>query len=180
MPRRLNSSAEQSSEVVAARTSGNLLRALKMSFLGMSLAAVVAIHIPALPVPVQAMGHAFANAIGQDVRWTMFSADPRGTSIDLWALLTTDTGESEVWTINRRRPGGDLAHYHWVKWMETAVLYPDRADLEGLANWLFDEVQPAAREITIYGEAAGGALPSEPQSDSKVVALFRMQNPARR
>jgi hypothetical protein len=149
-----------------------------MSFLAMSVAAVVAIHIPALPVPVQAMGHAFTNAIGQDVRWNMFSADPRGTSLDLWAVLTTDTGESEVWTIDRRRPGGDLAHYHWVKWMETAVLHSERATLEGLADWLFEVVQPAAHDITIYGETAGGALPSEPPPDPKVIALLRMQNPA--
>lgn len=178
MPRPKRKSAEDSSELAAPGTSGNLLRVLKMSFLAMSLSAVVTIHVPLLPVPVQAMGHAFANAIGQEVRWTMFSADPRGTSIDLWAVLSTNPDESEVWTIDRHRPGGDLAHYHWERWMEHAVVVPERATLEGLANWLFDVVRPAAREITIYGETAGGVLPSEPPLDPEVAVLLRMQNPA--
>jgi hypothetical protein len=144
----------------------------------MSLLAVVFVHVPALPLAMQAMGHAFANAIGQEHRWNMFSADPRGSSVDLWASLTTETGESTEWAIDRSRPGGDLAHYHWMKWVETAVLDPERANIEGLANWLMDQAQPAAREVTIYGEVLVGVHPSERRPDPKLLLLLHMRRPA--
>jgi hypothetical protein len=113
-----------------------LLRKLKLTFLLLSLLATVAVHAPFTSPRIQALGHAFGNLVGQEHRWNMFSADPRGTSLDLWADLISDDGATQRWQIDRDRPGGDLAYYHWVKWMEAAVLLPESASLPGLAAWL--------------------------------------------
>jgi hypothetical protein len=83
----------------------------------------------------------------------MFSADPRGTSLDLWVDVVYENGTTKAWRIDRDRVGGDLAYYHWVKWMETAVLEPDKAQLDGLADWL-GAVSPAVEQAAPLAEVA--------------------------
>src|SRR5688572_17812522 len=57
------------------------MRKLKVLVLLLSLFSVVAVHMFSWPVQVQAFGHGFANLVGQEHPWTMFSADPRGISL---------------------------------------------------------------------------------------------------
>lgn len=153
----------------------SLARKLKLVFVSLSLLAVIAMHIPALPLSVQAFGHGFTNLIGQEIRWTMFSADPRGTSLELWAELVFVDGRDEEWRIERGRPGGDLAFYHWIKWMETAVLDPQKAKLGGLADWLASEAPDSLREVVIYARQRPGLPPSEPLPSSEVTILGRFE-----
>ena len=151
----------------------SLRKTLKLAFVSLSLLAVIAMHIPRLPLSVQAFGHGFTNLIGQEIRWTMFSADPRGTSLDLWAQLVFVDGRTEEWRIERTRPGGDLAFYHWVKWMETAVLEPQKAELGGLADWLTDTVSASVQEVVVYARQRPGLPPSEPLPPYEVTILGR-------
>ena len=117
----------------------------------------------------------FTNLIGQEIRWTMFSADPRGTSLELWAELVFVNGRTEEWRIERSRPGGDLAYYHWVKWMETAVLEPQKAELAGLADWLADNASALVKEVVIFASQRPGLPPTESPSASEVTILGRFE-----
>jgi hypothetical protein len=144
-----------------------------LAFLSLSLLAVVAAHVPALPLAVQALGHGFANLIGQEHRWNMFSADPRGTSLDLWAEVVSVNGTKEQWRIDRSRVGGDFGYYHWVKWMETAVLEPNKAHLDGLADWLAAISPVPVEEVVVFGEQRIGVPPGEPVPASEVAELGR-------
>jgi hypothetical protein len=157
---------------VAAGTS-RLLGKLRVAFLGLSLSAVVAAHVPALPLEVQAFGHGFANLVGQEHRWNMFSADPRGTSLDLWVEVGFGNGSKGEWRIDRTRVGADFAYYHWVKWMETAVLEPNRARLDGLAAWLAAISPAPVDEVIVYGEQRLGVPPGQPLPPSEVAELGR-------
>ena len=148
-----------------------LLGKVKVAFLGLSLLAIVAAHVPVLPLRVQALGHGFGNLVGQEHRWNMFSADPRGTSLDLWAEVVYEDGTRDEWRIDRTRIGGDFAFYHWVKWMETAVLEPDKARLDGLAGWLAAVSPQPVDEVIIYGQQRLGVPPGEPLPPSEVAKL---------
>jgi hypothetical protein len=129
--------------------------------------------MPTWPPELQAFGHGFANLVGQEHPWTMFSADPRGTSVDLWADLVTESGRSVEWRIDRNRIGGDLAFYHWVQWMETAVLSPENGEIKGLAEWLAAESSFAVDEVIIYGEHRLGVPPGVPRPSQEVKVLGR-------
>ena len=150
-----------------------LLGKVKVAFLGLSLLAVVAAHVPVFPLTVQAFGHGFTNLVGQEHRWNMFSADPRGTSLDLWAEMVLANGSRKQWRIERNRVGGDFAYYHWVKWMETAVLEPNKARLEGLADWLAATSSTPVEEVIVYGEQRIGVPPGQPVPGSEVAELGR-------
>lgn len=150
-----------------------LLGRVKVAFLALSLLAVVAAHVPAFPLAVQAFGHGFDNLVGQEHRWNMFSADPRGTSLDLWAEVVFANGTKDVWRIDRDRMGGDFAYYHWVKWMETAVLEPNKAQLDGLAEWLAAVSSVPVEEVIVYGEQRIGVAPGQPVPASEVTELGR-------
>ena len=151
----------------------SLMRKLKLALVSLSVFAVLAMHIPALPLSVQAVGHAFTNLIGQEIRWSMFSADPRGTSLDLWAELVFEDGHTEEWRIEQSRPGGDLAFYHWVKWMEAAILVPEKADLPGFAAWLADTASAPVQEVVVYARQRPGLPPGEPLPPYEVTILGR-------
>jgi hypothetical protein len=146
---------------------------VKVAFLGLSLLAVISVHVPVLPLTVQAIGHGFANLVGQEHRWNMFSADPRGTSLDLWVEVVFENGTKEEWRIDRTRVGGDFAYYHWVKWMETAVLEPNKAQLDGLAAWLAAVSMGPVDEVIVYGEQRLGVPPGQPFPPSEVAQLGR-------
>jgi hypothetical protein len=150
-----------------------LVGKVKFAFLGLSLLAVVAVHMPTAPFEVQASGHGFANLVGQELSWTMFSADPRGTSLDLWADMVLANGSRKQWRIDRNRVGGDFAYYHWVQWMETAVLEPDKAQLEGLADWLAAVSSGPVNEVTVYSKQRLGVPPGQPVPISEVAELGR-------
>ena len=153
----------------------SLLRKLKVALLLVSLLSVLAVHIPFLPLTVQAVGHAFTNLAGQEHRWNMFSADPRGDSLDLKAVLVLEDGRALEWTIDRHRPGGDLAFYHWVKWMESAVLEPYRVQLSEFADWLALSSPEPVREILVIGERRFGSPAGEPPLPSVVIDLGRYE-----
>ena len=155
------------------------MRKLKVLALLLSLFSVVAVHIFSWPVQVQAFGHGFANLVGQEHPWTMFSADPRGTSLDLWAEIVLEDGRSREWRIERDRIGGDFAFYHWVQWMETAVLNPENAQLQGLADWLAANSSSPVDEVIIYGQQRVGKLPGTPPAVPQVKVLGRFSDGSR-
>jgi hypothetical protein len=150
-----------------------LLGKVKLAFLALSLLAVVSAHFRAFPLTVQAFGHGFANLIGQEHRWDMFSSDPRGTSVDLWAEVVFANRGKQQWRIDRSRVGGDFAYYHWVQWMETAVLEPNKAQLDGLADWLAAISPVPVDEVVIFGEQRIGVPPGEPTPGAEVAELGR-------
>jgi hypothetical protein len=152
------------------------MRKLKVLVLLLSLFSVVAVHMFSWPVQVQAFGHGFANLVGQEHPWTMFSADPRGTSLDLWAEIVLEDGRSSEWRIERARIGGDFAFYHWVQWTETAVLNPESAQLQGLADWLTANSSSPVDEVIIYGQQRLGKLPDTPPAAAEVKVLGRFSN----
>lgn len=150
-----------------------LLQKIKAAFLGLSLGAVLATHLPGIPFPLLAAGHGLANLIGQEHGWRMFSADPPGPSIDMFASLVDTRGDSSIWKIDRQRPGGDLAHYHWIKWTETAVLYPEEANLSGFINWLSNESEESLSEIVVYGQISWRQEPPLPETERQAIVLAR-------
>lgn len=152
----------------------SLLRLLPVVFTIVSLLGVVAVHLPWLPIGVQAAGHSLTNHIGQEVRWNMFSADPRGTALDLWATIEFDDGTSESWRIDRQLAGGELREYRWVKWMETAVLLTPQDQLRGLAGWLAAQSSRPVSRITIFGSERPPSLPGASRPQPVVSVLLQM------
>lgn len=125
------------------------------AFTLLSLLAVVAVHLTWLPVPVQAAGHSFTNLIGQEHRWTMFSADPRGIAIDLWAEVEREDGSVTRWQLPRGVAGGELRSYRWIKWAELAVLGEAERQLGGFAEWLVEGPPLPVTRLVIYGTERG-------------------------
>jgi hypothetical protein len=149
-----------------------LAKALPIAFTLMSLAGVVAANSVWLPLEVQAAGHAFVNIVGQDVRWNMFSADPRGVDLDLWAAIEYTDGTTTTWTIDRNVLGGDLQYYRFVQWAESAVLLTSEDDLGGLAGWLATETTKPIARITIFGSQRDPSQPGTPRPQPRVEILL--------
>ena len=152
-----------------------LAKALPIAFTLMSLTAVAAANSVWLPLEVQAAGHAFVNIIGQDVRWNMFSADPRGIDLDVWASIEHTDGTTTAWTIDRNVPGGDLQYYRFVQWAESAVLLKSEDDLAGLAKWLVSEVTKPVTRITIFGSQRDPSRPGTPRTQPRVEILLEVE-----
>ncbi len=159
-------------QVVPPSLSG-LSKALALTFVLLSLLAVTAVHIPWFPLGVQAAGHSFTNLIGQEHRWNMFSADPRGTSLDLWATIEHVDGSEEAWTIDKTVAGGDFRFYRWVKWTETAVLLEPPEPLRGFAEWVGVSAKKPVQEVTVYGLQHAPAAPGSLRPEAEVSVLFR-------
>jgi hypothetical protein len=149
----------------AGKESNRLRRLVLTGFLGLSLLAVAVIHMPWLPVGVQAAGHSLTNLIGQEVRWTMFSADPRGTSLDLRVNVQYTDGSTSIWIVPRSDVLGDFGFYRLVKWMETAVLDPKPGSLEDLAEWVVANAAKPVQQVQIWAGQRLGAHPSDPPHD---------------
>jgi hypothetical protein len=149
--------------------SSALMRKVKMLFLVLSLLSVLVVHLPVLPLVVQGAGHAFGNLLGQEHRWTMFSADPRGISVDMWATVSAGNDQT-IWSIDRT--GLDFGFYHWVKWMEVAVLEPQRVNLDGLAAWLAKRADESSAHVTVYGITQPARAPDQPHPEQEIVILY--------
>jgi hypothetical protein len=155
----------------------SLLQRLKVAFLGLSLFAIVAVHLSDLPITIQTAGHAISNLIGQEHRWWMFAADPPGPSFRLSARLVAPDGEVRRWEIDRQRPGGDLAYYHWFKWAEVAVTNPEQANLDGLAEWLLSQTDMTVSELVITGELTSWDAPDDSNPRYRELTLLRVNEP---
>lgn len=155
--------------------SSQRLAVLGYVFTLISLAAIVALHLPWLPIPVQAAGHSFTNLVGQEHRWTMFSADPRGVSIDLWAVLDHPDGSVTRWSITDESEGNELRFYRWVKWMETGVLQQPHDQLEGLAEWLESQAAKPVNRITLFGLLQEPGVLGGERPDPEVRVLFTLE-----
>jgi hypothetical protein len=151
-----------------------LSKALRIAFTLMSLTGVAAANSVWLPLEVQAAGHAFVNIVGQDVRWNMFSADPRGVDLDLWASIEHADGTTTTWTIERNVLGGDLQYYRFVQWAESAVLLKSEDDLFGLAKWLTTEATKPVARVTIFGSQQDPSLPGTPRPQPRVEILLEV------
>ena len=161
-----------------------LSKALPIAFTLMSLTGVAAANSVWLPLEVQAAGHAFVNIVGQDVRWNMFSADPRGVDLDLWASIEYDDGTTTTWTIDRNLLGGDLQYYRFVQWAETAILLTPEKELRGLAGWLATQSNKPTARITVFGSQRDPSLPGTPRPQPRVEILVEidasaLQDPAK-
>lgn len=146
-------------------------RLARLALLFLSLLSVALVHLSWLPLEVQAIGHAVTNVMGQEVRWTMFSADPRGTSLDLWAELEFRDGTSSVWRIDRDDGGGDFGFYRTVKWMEGAVLDPKPGSLERFADWLIASSPKPIARVEIWTSQQIGSPPGmiRPEAQRQLV-----------
>ncbi len=144
-------------------------------FTAFSLAAIVALHLPWFPIPVQAAGHSFTNLVGQEHRWTMFSADPRGASVDLWAVLDHPDGSETRWSITDESEGNELRFYRWVKWMETGVLQQPHGQLEGLAEWLESRAAKPVTRITLFGSLREPGVLGGERPAPEVWVLFTLE-----
>jgi hypothetical protein len=133
----------------------------KLAFLLFSLLSVALVHLPWLPVGLQAFGHAYTNLIGQEVRWTMFSSDPRGTSVDLWAEIYYSDGTQSTWVIDRSGSGGDFGFYRTVKWMEGAVLEPEPGSLTRFADYLIATSRRPVEHVEIWTSQQPGLPPDQ-------------------
>jgi hypothetical protein len=147
---------------------------VRIAFTLVSLLGVVAVHVPWLPLEVQAAGHSLTNQIGQEVRWNMFSADPRGSALDLWATIEFNDGTTEEWRIADPMPGGELREFRWVKWMETAVLLKPEGQLRGLAGWLAAQSSKPVSRITIFGSERPPSPPGVSRPEPMVSILLRV------
>jgi hypothetical protein len=150
-------------------------KALRIAFTLMSLAGVAAANSVWLPLEVQATGHAFVNIVGQDVRWNMFSADPRGVDLTLWASIEHTDGTTTTWTIDRNVVGGDLQYYRFVQWAESAVLLKSEDDLVGLASWLVTEATKPVTQVTIFGSQQDPSPPGRPRPQPRVETLLEIE-----
>jgi len=149
-----------------------LARALPIAFTLMSLTGVAAANSVWLPLEVQAAGHAFVNIVGQDVRWNMFSADPRGVDLDLWASIEYTDGTTTTWTIDRNVLGGDFQYYRFVQWAEWAVVLTSEDDLGGLAGWLATGTTKPIARITIFGSQRDPGQPGTPRPEPRAEVLL--------
>jgi hypothetical protein len=104
----------------------------------------------------------------------MFSADPRGSALDLWANIEFNDGTSVVWRIADPSAGGELRKFRWVKWMETAVLLKPEDQLRGLAGWLAAESSRPVSDITIFGSEQPPASPGGSRPEPVVSVLLRL------
>ena len=151
-----------------------LSKALPIAFTLMSLTGVAAANSVWLPLGAQAAGHAFVNIIGQDVRWNMFSADPRGVDLDLWAAIEYTDGTTKTWTIERDVFGGDLQYYRFVQWAESAVLLNPQEELRGLAGWLATQTTRPIARITVFGSQRDPSLPGTSRPGPAVAILLEI------
>jgi hypothetical protein len=149
-----------------------LSKALRIAFTLLSLAGVAAANSVWLPLEVQAAGHTFVNIVGQDVRWNMFSADPRGVDLNLWASIEHTDGTTTTWTIDRNVLGGDLQYYRFVQWAESAVLLTPEGDLVRLARWLVMESTGPVARVTILGSQRDPGQPGTPRPQPQVQVLL--------
>jgi hypothetical protein len=156
----------------------SLSRVLPLSFTLLSLLAVAAANSIWLPVGVQAAGHGFTNIVGQDVRWNMFSADPRGIDLDLWATIEHVDGTTSTWSVDRRVLGGDLQYYRFVQWAESAVLLAPEDALTGLAGWLAAESSKPVARITIFGSQRDPVEPGKVRPEPHVEILADIDSSA--
>jgi hypothetical protein len=156
----------------------SLSRILPLFFTLASLIAVAAANSVWLPISVQAAGHAFSNIAGQDVRWNMFSADPRGVDLDIWATIEHDDGTTTTWSIDRDLPAGDLQYYRFVQWAETAVLGAPKEALRGLAGWLAGESAKPVARITIFGSQRDPVEPGNVRPEPRVEVLLDIDSSA--
>jgi len=153
----------------------SLAKALPLGFTLLSLIAVAAANSVWLPMGVQAAGHGFVNLIGQDVRWNMFSADPRGVALDIWATIEHVDGTTATWTIERNVAGGDLRYYRFVQWAESAVLLKPESALEGLVGWLGSQSSKPIARITVFGSQQEPATPGGARPAPRVEVLIEIE-----
>ena len=151
---------------------GPVAKATIIAFSVVSLAAVTAVHGPRLPTAVQAAGHSFTNIVGQEHPWSLFSADPRGVSLDMKAVIEFEDGTQHIWTIDRSTAGGGLRSYRWVQWMEYAVLTASRGQSEGLVLWLADSSERPVRRITVFGLQQGPAEPGDKERPPPQISVL--------
>lgn len=120
-----------------------LIRFLQTAFLLVSLGAVALVHSPWLPVSAQALGHGVTNAIGQEVRWSMFAYDPRGFWATLEAEIQSADGSESDWVLDLEGDHG----YREYKWLESAALEGPDAFVP-LGEWLAED--PSVESVRIW------------------------------
>lgn len=150
---------------------GGRFRLIPYAFTLVTLLAVLAVHLYWLPISVQATGHAVTNLVGQEIRWNMFSADPRGIAVDLWAEIEHGDGSVSQWRIDPA--ASELSRYRWVRWLEAAVLTePAHESLTGLAAWLKSTSTRRVVRVDIFGWQRLPGPVGGPRPDPRVARLY--------
>lgn len=160
---------------VPTRPRPRLGQLLPYALTSASLVAVFLVHSPWLPMDAQAVGHALVNLTGTEVRWTMFSADPRGDALDLWADVEYPSVTSR-WGIDDYGSGG-LRYHRWAVFAETAVLGRPAAQLQGLADWLSDRSPEPVDGVVVYGSIRKPGEPGDPRPEPLASVLFETGQP---
>ena len=150
----------------------SLVDMLGIAFTVVSLAMVVAVHLTWLPVPIQSVGHLMTNAVGQEMRWTMFATDPNGTAVYMWADVERADGTTVTWAPDKDVIGGDLRSYRPYRWVERVMFAEPSDQLAALAAWLDTEVDGSVIRVRIYGSEQIGVSPAEERPAPEVRLLW--------
>lgn len=93
----------------------------------------------------------------------MFSPEPRGSTVRLWAEIEHADGSRSRFEIDESVVGGDLRFHRWNTWMEAVILDGDQQQLEALAAYLTHSDESIAA-ITFFGEEEYAPHPEEPKT----------------
>ncbi|MGQ0849708.1 MAG: hypothetical protein ACT4OP_11420 [Actinomycetota bacterium] len=104
----------------------------------MSLVSVLIVNSPWLPPAPQLFGHGVANALGQETKWSMFSAGFRDEWFVLRAQIEQEGGQVTLWRLD---PNDRPLSYRHLKWLEDAALRGEGfAELGGYLIQSFEDV----------------------------------------
>jgi hypothetical protein len=142
----------------------------------LSLLATTIIHIPWLPLTVQAAGQQFLYLTGHEHTWSLFAANPRNYSISLRAEIGLEDGSVSAWTAPRyTSPWGDLIHYRAVRWQEFQYAESDQTALTALARWLADRSGSEVTAVELIATATPTPAPGDPPipATTKSLVVYR-------
>jgi hypothetical protein len=142
----------------------------------LSLLATLIIHLPWLPLAVQAAGQQFLYLTGHEHTWSLFAANPRNYSISMQAEIELEDGTVSVWTPQRYGSvGGDLIHYRAVRWQEFQYTEPDPTALTAFAGWLADRSHSEVAIVEVIATATPTSPPGDPPlpSSSQGLVIYR-------
>lgn len=148
-------------------------RSIKVVLLTLSLLSTVIVHLPSLPLGVQAAGQQFLYLTGHEHTWNLFAANPRDVSLSMLGELTLADGTIERWQPSEHGGAfGDLVHYRPVRWVEYQYGRRDPVGLLALARWLARNAVSEPVRVELKLEETRTPLPGDPKAQPTVETLL--------